>query len=193
MPQLAARNRILLELALGEYKLEWDEPLERIHPHLWQDKCVSRRQDWLGGGERKGIVGWKAARVLGKASWEARVPRDTRAAFSKASKGIDEELVSAVDLLDRLPGVGVRMATAILMFYDPDRFSVMDVNAWRSLVHIGFADAFDFWYEDAADYPAYNMACRQLSEQFRHNLRDTDRALWILGATAGNPKEYEIQ
>ena len=83
------------------------------------------------------------------------------------------------------------MATAILMFYDPERYSVMDVNAWRSLVYIGFADPFDFWYEEAEDYPAYNETGLRLSREFHRTLRETDRALWVLGASMGDPQAYE--
>src|SRR5439155_4716683 len=135
--------------------LEWDEPIGRIHPSLQGDRCVARREDWIGQGDRKGIIAWKAARALGTATWDEQVPRVTRKAFALASTGSRDGLLKAVEMLDDLPGVGVRIATAILMFYDPERFSVMDVNAWRSLVYTGFAGPFDFWFEESEDYPAY--------------------------------------
>jgi hypothetical protein len=190
-PKLSETDRRLLGLALEKYRVEWDEPLGRIHPHLAVDRCVARPEDWLGSPGRPGIVGWKSRRALAKASWDPGVPRVTKAAFTLASSGSSEKLIEAVELLDGLGGVGVRVATAILMFYDPGNFSVMDVNAWRSLVHLGFVDVFDLWYEDSEHYPKYNRTCIELSRQFRHALRDTDRALWILGDTAGHPEEYE--
>jgi hypothetical protein len=188
---LSSTNRGRLERALRAYDVKWDEPIEKIHPHLQRDRCVSARADWIGTKENKGIVRWKAARALKRARWSWKVPDSTREAFALASSGSKRGLVAAVKLLDELPGVGVRMATAILMFYDPGKFSVMDVNAWRSLVHLGFADAFDFWYEDAADYPAYNEACLVLSQEFHHTLRDADRALWTLGDAEGDLEAYE--
>ena len=187
---LLARHRNLLEIALGKYDLEWDEPIGRIHPNLERDCCVARKEDWVGQRDRKGIIAWKAARVLGKATWDEQIPRVTRKAFAHASTGSHDGLVTAVDWLDDLPGVGVRMGTAILMFYDPERYSVMDVNVWRSLMHIGFADPFDFWFEESEDYPAYNEACLRLSREFRRTLRETDRALWVLGDSEGNPQAY---
>ncbi len=183
---LLVRHRNLLKIALGKYELEWDEPIGRIHPNLRRDRCVALKEDWVGQGDRKGIIAWKAARVLGKATFDEQIPRVTRKAFARASTGSRDGLVEAVDWLDDLPGVGVRMATAILMFYDPERYSVMDVNAWRSLVHIGFADPFDFWYEESEDYPAYNEACLRLSRELHHTLRETDRALWVLGDAQGD-------
>ena len=191
LPKLTARSWSLLERALRKYNLEWDEPIGRIHPNLRRDGCVARKEDWVGRGVRKGIIAWKAARILGKATWDLEIPRTTRRAFELASTGSQDELTKAVELLDDLSGVGVRMATAILMFYDPERYSVMDVNAWRSLIYIGFADTFDFWYEDAEDYPAYNEARLRVSREFHRTLRETDRALWALGDSEGNPQAYE--
>src|SRR5207245_7328325 len=107
----------------------------------------------------------------GWASRGPRVRRVTGKAFAQAAGGSDEDLKGAVEKLDELPGVGVRMATAVLMFYDPKRFTVMDVNAWRSLVHLGFVHAFDFWFEESKDYPPFNKTCLELSRQFHHSLR----------------------
>ncbi len=189
-PTLSDGHRRLLEIALEKYPTDWDEAVERVHPHLRADRCVRRREDWLGKPGRPGIVGWKSTWALTKATWGRAVPRVTREAFALAATGSRENLVRSVEKLDELPGVGVRMATAILTFYDPLKFTVMDVNAWGSLVHLGIADPFDFGYELAEDYPPYNDACRELSLSFHHTLRETDRALWVLGASKGRPDDY---
>ena len=72
----------------------------------------------------------------------------------------------------------MRMATTILTFFDPERFSVMDVNVWRSLVHFRVVGAFECWFDEVLDYPVYLEACRAVSDWLGQTLRNTDRALW---------------
>ncbi len=187
--ELTEENRKLLKEALlwyrnhdeswakihSDYEKE-DIKLERLSRVFQQDGQISNVKDFLD------VVRWKSPRSLGYAKKNRnheKLRQITRKAFDLASK---EKLVEALKLLSsgELKGVGVRMATAMLMFYNPTKFTVLDVNVYRSLVHLKVLDSFDCWFENSEDYPIYLESCRRVSIWFRHNLRDTDRALWRL-------------
>ena len=186
--QLDEHARLELEKALRTYPAEvGDGPFEKeqqllaLLPLTFQrDRKISQLENYLE------IVRWKSPRSAGKYAERdiSKVRRQSRKAFEFARAG---RLSQALDALvsPRLKGVGVRMATAILMFYDPDQFTVMDINAWLSLVHLGVLDAFECGWEETEDYKVYQEACHSTKRWFRHSLRDTDRALWTLGALMG--------
>lgn len=164
-----------LDDALREYESRGkeDADLERLSKKFQRDGCIADREDFLE------IVKWKAQRSLGYArrNHVSAIREATKLAFDLAPRGQTKE---ALDALGRLKGVKTRMATAILTFYNHERFTVMDPNAWRSLVHLGALSPFDCWFEESVDYPAYLAACHAVAESYGHTLRDTDRALWAL-------------
>jgi hypothetical protein len=176
-------QRELLEQGLREYNdnfkkqnkstpyKEEDDLIDHIHYRIAEKKCVDSEDIW------KEIIEWKSPRNKVRAVFSSDVANQTRHAFELADR---EELSEAVDTLDSLPGVGARMATAVLMFFDPCRFTVMDFRAWRSLVYLGRISAFCFWFESSSDYPKFNCAVSQLRKDFGKTLRETDRALWGL-------------
>ncbi|MEM3829195.1 MAG: hypothetical protein QXP36_08290, partial [Conexivisphaerales archaeon] len=54
----------------------------------------------------------------------------TREAFKLAEEG---DVEKAIEKLDDLYGVDVRTTSAILTFYNPQKFGVIDKNAWKAL------------------------------------------------------------
>lgn len=73
-----------------------------------------------------------------------------------------------------LNGVGVKMASALLMVVDPSRFTVFDYRALETLEHHGeLGKGFN-----PEDYPSYLHLCRALATRVGTNLRTLDRALW---------------
>ena len=82
---------------------------------------------------------------------------------------------SAIQILDRLHGVGVPVASAILTTTLPERYTIIDVNALKAL---GVSDEL----KDEIDYyVAYLQKCRGLAMQFNISLRTMDHALWQWG------------
>ncbi len=177
---LTAEHRRSLEGALGRYpdgneeeRRREDRLLRDLPPRFQAAGRIERIDDLLKIGKWKfPLVGF-----IEQNSPES-ISKSTDSAFELARKGA---AIEAVEELCKLNGVKTRMATAILTFYDPDHYTVLDWRAWRSLVHLRVLDAFECWFEDPGDYPPYLDACRQLAAWFRHSLRDTDRALWELG------------
>lgn len=81
----------------------------------------------------------------------------------------------AIEILDKLHGVGVPVASAIMTTINPEKYTIIDIYALRSL---GVADA----PTDRVDYYlAYLQKCRELAHQFNVSLRTLDHALWQWG------------
>lgn len=185
--RLTEAHRRELEEALSRYLADDPEELgkenrllQELPPRFQAAGRIDRKEDFIE------IVRWKASRQTGHAADNsaAKIRKVTEGAFASASKG---QVVEAVDSLraPALAGVGTRVATAILLFFDSNRFTVLDKLAWRSLVHLRVLDAFECWFEEPEDFPHYLDACHQLASWFRHNLRKTDRALWQLASDGG--------
>ncbi len=181
---LTEAERTQLEHALRDYTstdMENEDSLFGSLPERFQKNgCILERDDFIR------VVQWKARRAIGyaRANDVEKVQRVTREAFGLASEGL---IVKSIIELKELKGVRTRMATALLTFYDPDQFTVMDWRAWRALVHLRVLDAFDCWFENDEDYPTYLRACKELAAWFGHSLRDTDRALWALRNSSNAP------
>ena len=147
-----------------------------IHRPLRRDHAIKNK------GVIIGIIDWKASRNTKRAQkrvyWGPKNVDLTRRAFRLADEGKLEE---AIRELDKIRWVAPRTASAILMFYNPKKFTVMDKFAWAALKHLQLVSETDFGYKTAKDYPAYNNFCLSLAKAFDHSLRDADRALWFIG------------
>jgi thermostable 8-oxoguanine DNA glycosylase len=95
----------------------------------------------------------------------------TEKAFNLA-KG--DRIEDSIRELCELHGVKPRVASAILTFYDPQRFGVMDKLAWKSLYG---EDKEEF---SPKDYVKYLEDIRQLAKQYNLSPRGIDLALWHL-------------
>jgi hypothetical protein len=116
----------------------------------------------------KVIVRWKSARKI------AFIDDNTDAEIAKALRFVCDIRTtekSAVETLDRLHGVGVPMATAILTMINPEKYTVIDVRALESL-------GLSKWDGSAGFYIDYLQACRALAFKYKVTLRTLDRALW---------------
>lgn len=123
------------------------------------------------------IVRWKSSRSIGyfrRNDWETveysleKVQRASRISWQ-------------VNLLTHLEGVSVKMATAILLFTDPRRHTVLDWRAWSVLHEAGYLPYRIGNDATTEDYLVYLGACWSLAAEFDVGLRELDRALWVLG------------
>ena len=127
----------------------------------------------IAGGDHsretlKVIVRWKSARKI------AFIDDNTDADIAKALRFVCDTRTtekSAIETLDRLHGVGVPMASAILTTIDPEKYTVIDVRALESL-------GLSKWDGTASFYVDYLQACRALAFKYKVSLRTLDRALW---------------
>jgi hypothetical protein len=100
-----------------------------------------------------------------------RVVELTRRAFA-----CNDEL-GALLIVCQLSGVGPALGSALLMAHDPDRYTVIDVRALRSvrsleLLPPGTLEA------TTENWLAYLEACRELQMATDETLRNVDRALY---------------
>ncbi len=84
-----------------------------------------------------------------------------------------------LEVLTLLPGVKVRMASAILYFCFPEEYTTMDRRAWKALkdlriLKVDIKDDFEHW-------KMYNKACLKTAKDNIVPLRELDKALWVLG------------
>jgi hypothetical protein len=80
---------------------------------------------------------------------------------------------AALSVLMGLPGVKIRVASAVLAMIWPDRYTVLDVRALEAL---GVSNEEDDG--SISFYVAYLEACQKLAARYHVDLRTLDRALW---------------
>jgi len=80
---------------------------------------------------------------------------------------------AALAVLMGLPGVKIRVASAVLAMIWPDRYTVLDV---RALEGLGVSNEEDDG--SISFYIAYLQACQKLAARYHIDLRTLDRALW---------------
>jgi hypothetical protein len=96
-------------------------------------------------------------------------------------------------------GVGPALASAMLMAHDPERFTVIDARAYRSVVLLAQTGVLTgngidptrlierARFSAAGTWLAYLHACRALATAVGCSLRDLDRALFAAKGRAGLP------
>lgn len=118
------------------------------------------------------IAEWKAART--KRYICTNDPKYVEEVARVSLKTDNERL--RLEILTLLNGVGIRMASAMLHFCFPERYTVMDWRAWKSLAKLGkIIGEIEDTYET---YKKYNDVCQGIAKQLRVSLRTLDKALW---------------
>lgn len=145
----------------------------------------SEKKD-LGYEELKKIVKWKTPRISKRFNkyWQGRddeIREITRDAFRIIMNKKDDQdaIKKAIDELDQLGWVGIGVATAILMSYDKEKFTVMDWRVWNILFLCCYLKEPYPKPPKSEHYCCYLKACRNLADKLRINLRTLDCALWI--------------
>jgi hypothetical protein len=102
-------------------------------------------------------------------------------------------------IAQRILGVGPALASAMLMAHDPERFTVLDVRAYRSIQLLAQTGVLASRGVDptrllerarfgaAGTWLAYLDACRGLAVSVGCSLRDLDRALFAAKGRPGLP------
>jgi hypothetical protein len=111
-------------------------------------------------------------------AWPDGIPEEKLSeavtAAQKATMSNEESIRDALQKLDNLPYVGVPVASAFLTAMHPEKFTVIDRQAYKAL-------GADF-RQDVSEYLRYLKFCQQQAARFKVSLRDHDRALWQFGA-----------
>ncbi|HOK55786.1 MAG TPA: hypothetical protein PLF90_00455 [bacterium] len=128
------------------------------------------------------IVKWKNPRDRSSAKNSERdIQKITKSCFEelKNNEYNDDKVRSAIEKLKKLNGVGVAVASAILMAYDPCKFTPIDWRAWNMLYLLCYIDEPCPKSFTPDHYIKYLKVCRKLAKELDVYLRTLDRALWI--------------
>jgi len=126
------------------------------------------------------IIEWKVG-VFTKPTLKHLRSNDDEEITARIDEAVHESSIrSKVELLTSLTGIGVPVASAILLFINPNRFTVIDERAWNVLQQTGYLS------QDLSDDPTveeyllYLGVCWALANEYDVSLRTLDMALWAL-------------
>lgn len=99
---------------------------------------------------------------------------EVKEAFSVACTAKTDR--TAISVLAGLDGVGVPTASAFLTMMFPEKFTIIDIRALRSLLDPDEATKFN--RSSVSNYLSYLNFCRQNYADYADSLRNFDKALW---------------
>ena len=120
----------------------------------WKDKQQRRRSDW-------------------QAHTESEIIDASRQVFAT-----NDEYVRVI-VLDRLKGVGIPIASAILTLTDPQHYGTIDIRVWQVLYLYGEVNYNPQGTELSIDHwTAYLPKLRQWASEFQVGVRNIERSLF---------------
>ena len=130
----------------------------------------------LSKADLEEVCRWKSPRAISliRQNEPARIRRITKLAFATR----DEK--KRIALLTSLRGVGIPMASAILMLTGPKRYGVIDIRVWQLLYALGSVESnprgrfltSDNWHE-------YLMILRHHAKRLSVTAREVERNLFM--------------
>lgn len=140
--------------------------LQQVPSHVNNNGCIADANIF------RNIIKWKSPRVQGY----------TRDLSTNEIKNITKQALkhnranNILDIFTKLRGVGPSVASAILMYVNPDRYTVMDPRATAGLSNLGY---WELPNEASTElYQTYCLRVQELSQKSTLSLRDVDRALF---------------
>lgn len=179
-------TRSVVESRASEYRAE--EPLYSVEQEAIDIFPEMFATGEFGFRDAEWVVMWYYRRFLGEFSHARR--QSVEAAFGnndfETIKQVVADVVETsnpranVERLTDLDGVDVPIASAFLMFLDPEQYVVVGEREWSVLEE---ADLLSDPYPDPpspSDYERYLDACRQLTDRFDCDCWTLYMALWRL-------------
>lgn len=168
----------LIQMKSEEYKENYPEEekiLSEMPAKFEQGTWDKEDIDWI-------VVEWKLERFPDSFStFPQNDIDDIRPAVDKCLKSNTiRGKIEAFTNDTNISGVGVSVATAILVFMEPDRFTLIDKFAWKALRSFGYLNE-PYASPNIDQYLIYLGTCRTLAYEYDVDLRDLDRALWMTG------------
>jgi len=143
-----------------------------------------RNKKYFTLSELKKIMEWKnpfyRTKKNSENNREEKVKKITSECFEKLKNREDDAstIKSVLNSLKKLEGVGISVASAILMVYNPEKFTPIDWRVWNALFLLCELDRPYPKNLKKDDYIEYLKACRKLARKLNIDLRTLDRALW---------------
>ncbi len=162
---------------MADFVLQFDSSeiaaLAARYGYEQDDEAFKAGSNIVGGNysrdNLKIIVHWKSPRKI------AYIDDNTDIEIARALRFAGDSRTSersAVDVLDRLHGVGVPIASAILTTMFPEKYTIIDFRALESLGIVKAPTGSVHYYLN------YLTKCRELARKHNVPLRTLDRALW---------------
>jgi len=99
-------------------------------------------------------------------------------AIELADKGkIAKAIVKLTEYPTKLYGVGVRTASAILTFYNPNKYPVVDIHSWRALYEKRLPQG----GPTPEEYEKYLEDVKSIAKKCKLTAHEVDAALWVIG------------
>jgi endonuclease III len=153
----------------------YDEEVEQLEslPTAFDEGTWSREDlEW--------IIEWKVG-VFTKPILKHLRKNDDEEIQARIEEAVHEpDIRSKVEALTSLNGIGVPVASTILMFIDEDRFTVIDGRAWNVLQETEYLSQELSEDPTVDEYLIYLGACWTLANEYDVSVRTLDRALWVL-------------
>jgi len=143
-----------------------------------------RNKKYFTLSELQKIMEWKnpfyGTKKNSENNREEKVKKITSECFEKLKNREDDAstIKSVLNSLKKLEGVGISVASAILMAYNPEKFTPIDWRVWNALFLLCELDRPYPKNLKKDDYIEYLKACRKLARKLNIDLRTLDRALW---------------
>jgi len=148
-------------------------------------RCATARfakQNTLNAFDFYAIVTWKSNRSTSKVKDGLKkanlTPRTLMAKVSACASDRDRMME-----LDKVTGIGVPIASAILTVCYPKRFTILDYRAWGALLLLHFKKTKkDKPMPNNIDdyFSIYLPACQVMAKKHKMTLRELDKAMWGL-------------
>ena len=165
----------------------WVDKWSAKYPPTW-DKNVQplAGRPSFGHKEVEAVYQWKFRRLWPQRKIDAMRTLSQNEVISLTGRAFScADELGALLILTLIPGARTAGASAILMAHDPERYTVMDIRALRSLISLGL------WSKGAQGSQAsglrwldYLHVCRDLAQRTNRSLRTIDRALWAANGHA---------
>jgi multidrug efflux pump subunit AcrB len=121
------------------------------------------------------VAKWKAPRAIRHI--ERNTPAMVKKLTSEAFATTNEK--AKLEILDKLKGVSVPMASAILMLTDPKRYPVIDIRTWQILHIMGeVAENTKGTGLRSSQWETYLSIVRHYAKKYKVTARDIDRTLF---------------
>ena len=173
---MSLNQDVILDNAQKYTEIVSDDQYQEEQEKLDHLPVVFRNRMWTWD-DLEWIVRWKTSRSIG---YFERNDRDT---VDKAIHNVMEtsSLRQKVGLLIELSGIQVKMASAFLLFMNPEEYTVMDWRAADVLHNEGYLRSPISDDPSVDEYEEYVQACQSVADHFEVDLRTLDRGLWVLG------------
>jgi hypothetical protein len=160
-----------IEENIAEYYRGWDEAdrktFENIHSEILKNRFLTKEQLFE-------IAYWKTPRKSKIVKNSENNPQEIVKSITEfALKMTDEKY--KIRILCSLDGIGIPRASAVLTMSDPEKYGIIDVNAWFAL----FGEKKLYFTED--DWVDYLEKIRELAKKYEKTPRQIDMALMKYG------------